>query len=103
MLLDSSDEEDELASPKPMIDIDTNSDAILDVSEYAPEIHDYLKKAEVSRPQTKFLNSRVEIIFTSFSVRYSLQWLDGMLIAVVNFITQCYVTRVEIIYAHKNH
>lgn len=47
MLLDSSDEENEPDSPEPVKDINSNSDAIIDVPEYAAEIHDYLKKAEV--------------------------------------------------------
>lgn len=55
MLLDLSDDEDEVSSSEPsspeaeaVIDIDANSDIILNVPEYAAEIHDYLKKAEVS-------------------------------------------------------
>ena len=50
MLLDSSDDElvNEPDSPaEAVIDIDEDSDLVLDVAEYAAEIHDYLKNAEV--------------------------------------------------------
>jgi hypothetical protein len=48
MLLDSSDDEseDEIIV-EPVRDIDDNSDTVLDVPEYAAEIHQYLKAAEV--------------------------------------------------------
>ena len=49
MFLDSSDdEEDETDIPEPVKDIDSNSDGIIDVPEYAAEIYQYLKAAEVN-------------------------------------------------------
>ena len=49
MFLDSSDdEEDEPDIPETIKDIDSNSDGIIDVSEYAAEIYQYLKAAEVN-------------------------------------------------------
>jgi hypothetical protein len=51
MLLDSSDDEESEADiPEPVKDIDSNSDTIIDVPEYAVEIHQYLKEAEVNIP-----------------------------------------------------
>lgn len=51
MLLDSSDDEESEADiPEPVKDIDSNSDTIIDVPEYAAEIHQYLKEAEVNIP-----------------------------------------------------
>ncbi len=49
MLLDSSDDEDSEADfPEPVKDIDNNADTVIDVPEYAAEIHRYLKMAEVN-------------------------------------------------------
>lgn len=49
MFLDSSDdEEDEPNIPETIKDIDSNSDGIIDVPEYAAEIYQYLKAAEVN-------------------------------------------------------
>lgn len=47
MLLDSSDEESEADDTHSVKDIDTSSDVVIDVPEYAAEIHRYLKEAEV--------------------------------------------------------
>ena len=47
MCLDSSDDESEDDIPEPVKDIDNNTDTVIDVPEYAAEIHQYLKAAEV--------------------------------------------------------
>ena len=49
MILDSSDdEESDEGVLEPVKDIDSHSDTIIDVPEYAAEIHRYLKEAEVT-------------------------------------------------------
>ena len=65
MLLDSSDDEseDEIIV-EPVRDIDDNSDTVLDVPEYAAEIHQYLKAAEVQLTW-KYLN---HFIFTQMFI-----------------------------------
>ncbi|CAB3995919.1 cyclin A [Paramuricea clavata] len=63
MLLDSSDDEESEADiPEPVKDIDSNSDTITDVPEYAAEIHQYLKAAELKhRPKPGYMKKQPDI------------------------------------------
>ncbi|XP_028403157.1 G2/mitotic-specific cyclin-A-like [Dendronephthya gigantea] len=62
MLLDSSDEESEADDTQQIKDIDTSSDVIIDVPEYAAEIHRYLKEAELKyRPKSGYMKKQPDI------------------------------------------
>lgn len=62
MILDSSDEEEEPDIPEPVKDIDENADIVINVPEYAAEIHEYLKKAELNhRAKAGYMKKQPDI------------------------------------------
>lgn len=65
MFLDSSADEDCEGIKDPIKDIDTSCDTIIDVPEYAAEIHQYLKIAEVNMVTYQHCSLFREINFSS--------------------------------------
>ena len=75
MHLDLSDDEENQAvnvDHEPVKDIDSNCDEIIEVPEYAAEIHKFLKNAEVSSLNLDSYQEKKHVIFLRYLICYNI-------------------------------